>query len=176
MFTIIGITIFTLICFSHHLLVLLLDVLCIVNVCLCLHVVFFCVIGFHTSPPLYASCQLFTPCDSYYSQSYHLYLRYMLCIIYAYIAVFALWLTCLFVAFSRKILSFLILRNIPGFVRTRHSSLFVWFGGIWLEVSTVHLILVFTVCVVWRDMAGGEHRSLDPCIHCLCGLDGYGWR
>ena len=46
-------------------------------------------------------------------------------------------------------------------------SLFVWFGGIWLEVSTVHLILVFTVCVVWTDMAGGDLRLLDPYVHCM---------
>lgn len=41
---------------------------------------------------------------------------------------------CFFFSFL-KILAFILIRNIPGYVRSVYSSFFAWFGKISLEVS-----------------------------------------
>lgn len=47
------------------------------------------------------------------------------------------------VSICPQILSFILIRNIPGYARSVYSSFFAWFGKISLEVSTAGRILWF---------------------------------
>lgn len=57
--------------------------------------------------------------------------------------------------FAPQILSFVLIRNIPGYVRSVYSSFFAWFGKISLEVSRVcpwssvrlHPTLLWMLCL-----------------------------
>ena len=54
-------------------------------------------------------------------------------------------LQLIFLIFPLQIVSFIVLRNLPGWLRKRYSVLFAWFGKISLEVSEAINILYLNI-------------------------------